>query len=564
MLGRGIKKIMLLCWLMHAIAFTVSPVVVNKYLQPHPKLIIDRLTVYGSTLLSLLLSTLNGPISDTPLSPIVKAFIQLGPAAIKIGQSLASRPDLIGVQLASSLQSLQDNVPSSLSFEEVEQILSQSFFNTTINMTSLSRTPVAAASIGQVHRATLLDEHSTPVAIKIQRPMVRENVGCDLFLVGLLAKAIQPFLESKAVEVINELSMRIFEEMDYRKEADNLQLFSSLYNIHRGGTYAAELPFPGVITPQLYPSLCNEKVLTMGYIEGVKLVKYDKLPREKLLQITSLGLRCSLSQLLISGCLHADPHGGNLMIEEQSGRLCYLDFGLVAQIPRKVRLALLCAVIHLVEQDFDALAAEFDDLMLLSTEHLQVNKVKLANALREVVSKIFVFGPEELNSEPGIEGDLLSKMPTLKFDKIVSSLASIATEFPFQSPPYFLNNVRAIGTLEGMALSADPNFNLFRIVYPFMLTRIFCELDEPKINSLFKNLILSKETGLVNWRKTVKLVRQACTIGGVRKRDLLTSFVKTKSGPRLLIEIMMKYVKHCIRRLRGRKPSRPSPLLIAS
>jgi predicted unusual protein kinase regulating ubiquinone biosynthesis (AarF/ABC1/UbiB family) len=458
----------------------------------------------------------------------------LGPAAIKVGQSLAARPDLVGLDLARQLQQLQDAVPASLSAEEVRACLAREGFDREIDLSTLSLEPVAAASLGQVHSALLLTSRER-VAIKVQRPGIQEAVACDFFFARLVLQAIQPFIKTKAMAALDELQQRLVEEMDYHNEKENLLLFQSLYDSSHGvGKYAKSLPAPGVGTPRLFPHLCSDTVLTMSWVDGIKLVRYDELPKEDLVRITRLGLQCSLSQLLETGVVHADPHGGNLMVDRESGKLVYIDFGLVSFVPRGVRVALLCAVLHLVERDVCGLAGELEHLLLLPADELQRTRDQVEAALARVVDQILDFGGTGVASRG--EGEETTRLPTLKFDQIVGALVPVAALFPFQAPPYVVNHEGAISMLEGVAMSADPAFNLFGVLYPFMVRRAFAELDEPRVLALFKKLVLCPYTGAVRWAKAKRLIRDT----GVHPAILLRSLIGTKGGRRLLVDLMLR------------------------
>ena len=164
------------------------------------------------------------------------------------------------------------------------------------------------------------------------------------------------------------------------------------------------------------------------------------------------------------------------------GKLIYLDFGIVSYVPPCVRAALICSVIHLMERDFKALAMEFDNLLLLPKADILANERELVQALEEAADKVLVYDDVDVESS-SFHGSLGKKaggggsdgsrgVPKLDFEEIVLTLAKLSARFRFQTPPYFLNNVRAIATLEGLALSVDPHFNLFRVIYPFVLQRI--------------------------------------------------------------------------------------------
>jgi len=136
----------------------------------------------------------------------------LGPCAIKIGQSLAARPDLVGQPIALQLQDLQNNVPPSLDFEQVVSVLEDAGFDKSINMCSLSKKPIAAASLAQVHKASLFD--GSEVAIKIQRPGLEAILSADLFVLGQIANAVQPLFKANVIDAVQELSTRKLEEAD--------------------------------------------------------------------------------------------------------------------------------------------------------------------------------------------------------------------------------------------------------------------------------------------------------------------------------------------------------------
>jgi predicted unusual protein kinase regulating ubiquinone biosynthesis (AarF/ABC1/UbiB family) len=135
----------------------------------------------------------------------------------------------------------------------------------------------------------------------------------------------------------------------------------------------------------------------------------------------------------------------------------------------------------------------------------------------------------------------------------------VAAQFPFQAPPYFLNNVRAIGTLEGMAMSADPAFNLFGVLYPFMARRLFAELDEPRVLAIFQKLVLCPVTGTVRWAKARRLARDT----GVHPAVLIRSLIGTRAGRRFLVDLSLRTVNRLFLSvlLKFRKISRFIPFL---
>ena len=230
----------------------------------------------------------------------------LGPAIIKAGQALASRPDLLPKEYLDELQKLQDNVPTfsnDIAFKIVEEELNKEFDSV---FELVEPEPVAAASIGQVYKAKLLNNGQT-VAIKIQRPKTEEIVALDLYVLRwwggvyneifkLLGRSID--LQS----VMDDFGVLLYQEIDYVAEGANARRFSELY--------AKDVAVKGVFVPKVYSELTTRKVLTMEWVEGFRLTDNESLEaynldRKKLVDTL---VQCSLRQILENGYFHADPH----------------------------------------------------------------------------------------------------------------------------------------------------------------------------------------------------------------------------------------------------------------
>eukprot|EP00217_Crustomastix_stigmatica_P014114 CAMPEP_0183813096 /NCGR_PEP_ID=MMETSP0803_2-20130417/52442_1 /TAXON_ID=195967 /ORGANISM="Crustomastix stigmata, Strain CCMP3273" /LENGTH=205 /DNA_ID=CAMNT_0026057949 /DNA_START=21 /DNA_END=635 /DNA_ORIENTATION=+ len=201
----------------------------------------------------------------------------------------------------------------------------------------------------------------------------------------------------------------------------------------------------------------------MSWVEGEKLVGEDAAVGARDLPLLRLGIACTLSQLLEHGVMHADPHGGNLL-RTPDGRLAYLDFGLVSDVPRQVREGIVCAVAYLVARDFRAIAGLFGELMLLPQAVLDDPEERLR------FEEALELAGDQLLEYPG--GGRGGGVPTVRFDRVVAALGGLAPRFAFTLPPYFLNNARAIATLEGLAKSADPGFNVLEATYGFAARRL--------------------------------------------------------------------------------------------
>lgn len=271
-----------------------------------------------------------------------RALEALGPTYVKFGQALASRPDVIPKTLADGLSTLQDDMQP-FDTKTAKEII-RADLNTTLNETELnafldsfSDEPIAAASVGQVYKAWIPSKNAPiPVAVKVQRPGIRDVVERDAALLGSVAEWIEslpsptggPLVATALVDTVEEFMSRIFEELDYRNEAANIATFASLYSYKNGSCKKVK-----VVVPEVMPELCTDDVIVMSWLEGTKLVSLnntlDKKELAENLRLIETGIDCTLSQLLDTGVMHADPHAGNLMktvTDEGKRRLAYLDF----------------------------------------------------------------------------------------------------------------------------------------------------------------------------------------------------------------------------------------------
>jgi len=249
---------------------------------------------------------------------------KLGPTFIKLGQLISTRADFIPPSYMEALSRLQDNVEP-FSFEEVEAIvaveigarLSKAFSN-------FESTPIAAASLGQVHRATLRD--GRPVAVKVQRPHVRERVAEDLEAMQEVAQFLDDHTEAgrkyEFVSMIEELRKSLLRELDYRQEASNLRELGKKLE-----------SFDKIIVPEPIEDYSTSRVITMDYISGRKITKLSPLIRIDLdgEALAEELFRAYLQQILVDGFFHADPHPGNVFLTDDH-RVALLDLGMVARI----------------------------------------------------------------------------------------------------------------------------------------------------------------------------------------------------------------------------------------
>ncbi|GAX27272.1 hypothetical protein FisN_13Lh162 [Fistulifera solaris] len=422
---------------------------------------------------------------------LVHALERLGPTYVKFGQALSTRQDVVPRPLADALEKLQHDMAPfdndearDILRKELGQVLSTE--QLTAFLSSLSKEPVAAASIGQVYKGYLPDRGH--VAVKIQRPLVRSVVEQDSAMLrqiatwveaipGIPASNQDSLIATKLVAAVDEFMARVMEELDYQNEAGNMEKFAELY-CYRNGIF----PDVNVVVPILYRDLCTSSILVMEWIEGEKLSSVgnstimDESTRAENLAMVEAGIAATLSQLLGTGLMHADPHTGNLLkVQTDEGLLLgFLDFGMLSTVPENVRDALVCAVAQLVfARDTQAVADLFGELDLIpgTVMNDSTKRLALAQALDAVFRDILLY-PDEAST------DGTTLVPVLRFDKLLAGLSLLVARFQFTLPPYFLNNARALGTLEGLARKLDPSFNSLQALYPYALNRI---LRNPKV-----------------------------------------------------------------------------------
>lgn len=478
---------------------------------------------------------------------------ELGPTAVKFGQSLSSRPDIVPRRLAKSLQSLQDKMQpfdtkiakriiqkeiGSINPRECESILS-----------TLSQ-PVAAASIGCVYSGMLSDGRRT--AIKVQRPGIAQVVEQDSKLLLQLANILESpringkrLIQTDLVGAVEEFMNRLREELDYRNEARNLETFASLYS-HRRNSSASSTPSDiQVVVPYVYSDLCTSNVLVMEWIDGAPLVDLEtEQSRRESYDLILQGIDCTFSQLLETGIMHADPHGGNLfkvsnppespMSPGIVPRLGYVDFGLMATIPNTVRDGLVCAVAELVfERNATAVANLFGELALIPDSVLDDPKEmhSLGIELKAALDEVLVY--------PEGTGTSSQEVPNLRFDKLLNVLSRLVPAFQFKLPPYFLNNARALATLEGMAREIDPQFNVLRFLYPYALNRIVINPSgSPVVTETLNHLITDRISGRIDRRKLRRLLRDMSLLTGFSRRKVLRDLLRSKNGVALVGRIL--------------------------
>lgn len=254
---------------------------------------------------------------------------ELGPTFIKLGQVLASRPDLVGAQVANEFKKLHSNVPA-LDFKTIRRTLEQELgFRLDAEIVDFDETPLAAASIGQVHCARLVDD--TEVVVKVQRPGIEETMLRDLdVLEGLaqLAERVEGLAAFSPSSMLEQLGPTLRRELDFDRERQNLDVFAAMLR-----------NFPDVHIPKPIPGLCTRRVLVMTRLAGQDLSRsqtLSQLDAETRREAARLITTVYMQMLFDHGLFHADPHPGNLVLMSEGG-IGILDFGMVGRIDTRLR-----------------------------------------------------------------------------------------------------------------------------------------------------------------------------------------------------------------------------------
>ncbi|KAG2496456.1 hypothetical protein HYH03_005679 [Edaphochlamys debaryana] len=401
----------------------------------------------------------------------------LGPALVKIGQALSSRPDLLPRTYLEALSELQDRLPSfpnEIAFTVIEEELGAPV---EVLFSEISEQPVAAASLGQVYRAKLRAT-GEEVAVKVQRPNIGETIAVDMLLLRRLMGIVDekiPQVSQPLVPLVDEFAGRLFAELDYIQEGHNCERFQALYG-----------NMPRVRTPKIYWQCTSRRVLTMEWIEGVKLTNSAAMQEAGLdvVDFVDVGIECTLRQLLEHGYFHADPHPGNLLAT-RAGDLVYLDFGMMSEAPQYARYAIMAHVVHLVNRDYPAMCQDYYTLQFMDPS---VDTSPIAPALAAFFDDVLDASVSQLN-----------------FKAIVDGLGEVLFRFPFRVPAYYALILRSLTVLEGLALQADPQYKLLGKAYPYIAKRLLTD-PAPELRESFEDLIL--KDGQFRWSRLENLVRE--------------------------------------------------------
>ncbi|HYD23352.1 MAG TPA: 2-polyprenylphenol 6-hydroxylase [Croceibacterium sp.] len=376
------------------------------------------------------------------------AFQAIGPAAIKLGQTLATRPDLVGDEAARNLLRLQDSLPP-LPFAQIEAEMARSFEQPLDTIfAEIDPVPVGSASIAQVHRGVTNDGHT--VAIKVLRPGIRERFAQDIDTYEWAAAHLEA-LGGEARRLRPRLTIANFKrwtnrELDLRREAASA---SELAEHMRG--------FEGYCIPSVDWDRSNSRVMTIEWIDGIKIGDVAAL-REAGHDLPALAKRlvlAFLSQAISAGFFHADMHQGNLFVRPD-GTIVAIDFGIMGRIDRRARQWLAEILYGLTTGNYQRVAEIHFEAQYVPSYH---SVDEFATALRAV--------GEPMRGKPVSE---------LSVGMMLDSLFAITRDFDMQTQPHLLLLQKTMVMVEGIATLLDPEINMWDVSAPFVRSWIRDEL----------------------------------------------------------------------------------------
>jgi len=368
------------------------------------------------------------------------AFQDIGPAAIKLGQTLATRPDIVGEDAANNLLSLQDSLPP-VPFKAICEEIEASFQRPLSSLfASIEREPVGAASIAQVHRA--VTNEGREVAVKVLRPGIREKFARDLDTYEWAAAHLEA-LGGEASRLRPRLVIANFKrwtvrELDLRREAASASELAE-----------AMKAFPGYRVPAIDWDRTNGRVMTLDWIDGIKISETEALDaaghdRRELARRLVLSF---LTQAISHGLFHADMHQGNLFVEPD-GTVAAIDFGIMGRIDRRAR-AWLAEILYGLTTGNYRRVAEI---------HFEAQYVPAHHSIDEFATALRAVG-EPMRGKPVKE---------LSVGQMLDGLFAITRDFDMQTQPHLLLLQKTMVMVEGLATSLDPDINMWDVSAPFV------------------------------------------------------------------------------------------------
>src|SRR4051812_21009700 len=388
---------------------------------------------------------------------------ELGPTFIKLGQILSSRPDILPKDFISELSSLQDSaapMPVDLVFKLIEQGLGRpvpELFG------SIDPTPMASASIAQVHRARL--SSGEEVVVKVQRPGIEEQIRSDTDLLFYLARFLEGVIEETGIYtptgIVSEFRAAMLLELDFENEARNIEEFARNH---------AERPY--VVIPKLYRELSCSTVITMQELKGVKLNAVLEARDARGVDRKALArhvMEASFHQLFSDGLFHGDPHPGNVIVMEGT-RIGLLDFGLVGRLSRQMQESIVLFVLAISLRDPDTVARL---LYKVGVPDERINLHQFRHQIHDLLDRYMGLKISEVDS--GV---------------LMSELVDLAMKYRIKVTKEYAVLSKAAATTEGIVRQLDPELDVAQAALPWAKQLLFERYSPGSMSGGFLRLLL--------------------------------------------------------------------------
>mmetsp|Transcript_10521 Transcript_10521/g.23356 ORF Transcript_10521/g.23356 Transcript_10521/m.23356 type:complete len:700 (+) Transcript_10521:107-2206(+) len=387
-------------------------------------------------------------------------LLELGPTFIKVGQVMSTRIDVLPEEYINELCLLQDQVPGfpgDLAVSIIERELGRPIDQL---YDSFDRNPIAAASLGQVHRATL---NGRQLAVKVQRQGLKDLFDMDMKNIKVLAQLMNR-LDPKAegassdwVSICDESARLLYREIDYNMEAQNgIRFRENFANV------------PWVRVPEVFPNMTTGTILTMEYVPGIKINNIEKIEEAGIDRelLAKRSAESYLTQICRHGFFHCDPHPGNVACDAvEGGRLIYYDFGMMDELRPDVKKGLVDLIFAIYESNAREACDALETIEVLSKGSDRVSVEKIARSFLQEFAQGIKPGekwPKNMSKE---EQDELRRRRRVQLG---ADFFSVGTDTPFRFPPTFTFVFRAFSTLDGIGKGLDPKYDLTRLARPFL------------------------------------------------------------------------------------------------
>ncbi len=378
---------------------------------------------------------------------IRRAIEELGPTFIKLAQVLSLRPDLVPLELAKELEKLQDRVEP-LPFEKMKTVLEEEFEKPYTEIFEENFELLASASIGQVYKARL--KTGEVVAVKILKPGIEEKIFADIAILQRLAKLLrEKFLVYgiDLVRIVEEFAKSIKKELDFHIEALNLKRFAGNFKNN-----------PNIKVPKLYEEYSTRRVLTMEYINGIKISDIEKLKENgyDLKDITKKSFNLLCEQIFIHRFFHADPHPGNLMVYE--GKIVFIDFGIMGRLSEEDRENIIEMIYYITKGEEEKAA-----LYILKLSKVE-NEIDISSFKKEMADIISTY--------------INTSLKNVELKSLLNDILKVMHRYRiyFKEDNYLL--AKALVTTEGISKKLYPDFNGIEEIKPFII-KLYKQIMSP-------------------------------------------------------------------------------------